>query len=83
MEYYVYMVKCANGAFYTGITNDLDRRLRQHNGDIPGGAKYTNANRPVVLVFSQKVSSKSQALTKEYELKQLSHQEKQLLAEKT
>jgi hypothetical protein len=41
-----------NLSLYCGVTNDLDKRLRQHNGDIVGGAKYTRANRPCVLASS-------------------------------
>jgi len=42
----VYLLKCANNSLYCGITNDMVRRLRQHNGEIQGGAKYTRANSP-------------------------------------
>lgn len=78
-KYCVYMLRCANGAFYTGVTNDIERRLKQHNGELPGGAKYTQANRPVVLVFSEELSSKSEAMQREYEIKQLTRKGKSKL----
>lgn len=75
--WFVYMVRCADGSYYTGITQDLFRRLKQHNGLRPGGAKYTASRRPVVKVFCIQCSNKSSALKREYRLKQLSHKDKQ------
>jgi putative endonuclease len=46
----VYAALCIDGSLYIGVTTDLDRRIRQHNGEIKGGAKYTAARRPVTLV---------------------------------
>ncbi|MBO6002520.1 MAG: GIY-YIG nuclease family protein, partial [Mailhella sp.] len=45
----VYLVRCADGSPYCGITTDLARRIAMHNGDLPGGAKYTRPRRPVRL----------------------------------
>ena len=44
---WTYIVRCADGSLYTGWTKDLDKRLEAHNGQIPGGAKYTRTRRPV------------------------------------
>ena len=44
----VYLVRCADGTLYCGATADLARRLAMHNGELPGGARYTRARRPVV-----------------------------------
>ena len=46
-QFYTYMVECADGSLYTGWTVDLKQRVAAHNGEIPGGAKYTRTRRPV------------------------------------
>src|SRR4051812_16532509 len=82
--YHVYIVKCSDGTFYTGITNDLERRLRQHNGLMWGGAKYTRGKGPVELVYVEKYPSRSEATKREYEIKStLDHQGKQDLINKS
>ena len=69
--YYVYILECGDGTFYTGITTDVKRRLRQHNGEIVGGAKYTAARRPVeLLTQSVAIESRSLASKLEYKVKQ-------------
>ncbi len=74
------MLKCADSTFYTGVTTDLDRRLAEHNGDRAGkGARYTRARRPVELVWHEAGHDRSSALKREYQLKQLSRNEKRLL----
>ena len=67
----MYLLKCANNSLYCGITNDLSRRLRQHNGEIKGGAKYTRANTPCELVYQETAVDRSSASKREYEIKQL------------
>lgn len=75
--YHVYIVKCNDGSLYTGITNDLERRLRQHNGEMWGGAKYTHSRGPVELVYIKKYSTRKEAAEREYEIKHtLNHQQK-------
>ena len=61
----VYILRCADGTLYTGITNQLAARLKAHNG--AGGAKYTRARRPVVLVWSTSCKSQGAALSLEHE----------------
>jgi putative endonuclease len=78
--WYVYLVHCADDSYYTGITQDLLRRVQQHNGELPGGAKYTASRRPVALVFSLQCSDKSHALTREHHMKRQSHAAKLKLA---
>lgn len=68
------MLQCADGTLYTGITNDLTRRLQVHNDGM--GAKYTRSRRPVVLVYSEAVPSKSEALQRELHVKGLSRDQK-------
>jgi len=73
--YYVYLLKCSDGSFYTGITTDLDRRTKEHNESIKG-AKYTRNRRPVSLVYFAPYSSRSEASKEEYRIKKLSRDEK-------
>jgi putative endonuclease len=75
----VYLLKCSDNTLYCGVTNNLTRRLRQHNGEIKGGAKYTKYRRPCKVVFSEFFNDKSSAMKREYEIKQLSRTQKQSL----
>jgi len=70
----VYIVRCADGSLYTGITNDLAARLKKHNAGT--GAKYTRARRPVALVWSEKKSSERAARRREASIKGLTRLEK-------
>ncbi len=72
----VYLLKCANNSLYCGVTNDIDKRLRQHNGEIAGGAKYTRANGPCVLVYQEQARNRSKALKRECEIKAMRRDEK-------
>lgn len=83
MKWRVYILKSARGYFYVGVTTDVKRRLLEHNGEKKGGAKYTKANRPYVLVWSRACVSRSDAQAREYALKQLSHEEKEALVRKS
>ena len=80
MPAYVYMLRCADGTLYTGWTSDLARRVKAHNSGY--GAKYTRSRTPVVLVYSEELEDKPQALKREYAIKQLSREEKQKLIER-
>ena len=75
-NWYVYLAKCADDTLYTGITNNLERRMKQHNGKLQGGARYTSGRRPVVLVWYEKVFSRSQAHKREIEIRSLSKDQK-------
>jgi len=74
--WWVYMVRCADGTLYTGVTTNLQRRIRQHNGTIKGGAKYTASRRPVVLAGACKAVDRSNAQKVEASLKRLIRSEK-------
>jgi putative endonuclease len=76
-QWFVYMVRCSDGTFYTGYTCDLEKRIAKHN--TGRGAKYTRCRLPVVLIFSKEFPSKSEAMSGEYNLKQLNRKEKELL----
>ena len=69
--WHVYLLKCADNTCYCGITSDLERRLQQHNGLLPGGARYTRGRRPVELWDSIVVPSQGEALRIEARIKQL------------
>jgi putative endonuclease len=82
MNWYLYIVQCSDKAksLYTGITNDLDKRIDQHNGlSKISGAKYTKPRRPVKLVYSEKLNSKSEALKREIIIKKFSRVQKEIL----
>ena len=74
MNNYVYIVQCADATYYTGWTNDLKKRIEAHNAGK--GAKYTKSRRPVQLVYYETYVTKSEAMAREYAIKQLSRQEK-------
>src|SRR4051794_18044610 len=67
--YHVYIVRCNDGSLYTGVTNSLERRIRQHNGELWGGARYTRGKRPVEFVYIEKTSSRKEACKREWEIK--------------
>ena len=77
--YYTYIIKCADGSLYTGIAIDLVLRIKQHNGVVAGGAKYTNGRRPVSLQYFEQYPSRSGATKREIQLKNMSKGQKLLL----
>lgn len=76
-DWNVYMVRCADGSLYTGIARDVTRRIEEHNTSNVLAANYTRSRRPVTLVYSEAVATRSAAAKREYRLKQLSRQEKE------
>ena len=78
--YFVYILKCRDGTLYTGFTNDIDKRLKTHNSGK--GAKYTKCRLPVELLHYEEFATKSEALKREYAIKQLSRKEKLALIKK-
>ena len=79
MKYYVYILKCADGTYYTGITTDPDRRLAEHNRGV--AAKYTHppSRRPVEMVYREEAEDRATASRREYAIKQLARTEKERL----
>lgn len=71
---YIYIVKCKDGTLYTGWTNNLEKRIKDHNDGK--GAKYTKARLPVELVYYETFETKEEAMSREYAIKQLSRKEK-------
>lgn len=76
--YYTYIVKCSDGTYYSGITNDVAKRLAAHNGLVGGGAKYTRGRRPVRLLWHTVCESKGEALRLEMQLKKMSKKQKEM-----
>ena len=75
----IYILKCVDDSLYCGITNNIEKRLKQHKGEIIGGAKYTRSHWPCKLVYKEKSASRSQALKREVIIKKMSKVEKQTL----
>jgi len=73
-HWYIYLLKCSDGSLYCGATNDLERREEQHNKGK--GGSYTRSHLPVKMVYSERMEDKSSALKREYQIKQLSREEK-------
>lgn len=81
MDWHVYILECADGTLYTGVARDLQKRLRQHNGDLVGGPKYTRGRRPVRLRWSDVAADRSSAQQREAAIKNLGRTAKlQLIA---
>lgn len=74
MKYFVYILLCSDQTLYTGITNNLNKRLEQHNNKK--GAKYTKTRTPVKLIKLFECKDKSEALKLEYKIKQMKRQDK-------
>ena len=82
-EFYVYIVECADGSYYTGYTTNISRRINEHNYSTRKGSKYTRSRRPVRLVYSETLKSVSNALKREFAIKKLSRKEKKKLIEES
>ena len=78
MSYFLYILECADKSLYTGCTNDLKRRVDQHNAS-PRGAKYTKARRPVRLLYTEPFATRGEALKREAEIKSWKRSEKLVL----
>lgn len=74
---YTYILRCADGTFYTGWTNDLAHRLQTHNAGC--GGKYTRSRLPVELVYYEIFETRSEAMKREAAIKRLSRKEKNIL----
>ena len=72
----VYILRCADGSLYTGVTRDIARRVEEHNSSGRLAARYTRARRPVALVYKETVRTRASACRREYRIKQLPRREK-------
>lgn len=83
-HWHVYIVRCADGTLYTGVSIDVARRVAEHNGArVNGvravretGARYTRSRQPVKLAYQEKAANRSVACKREYRIKQLNRREK-------
>ena len=75
-DWCVYLLTCADGTLYCGVTSDLERRLAMHNGLLAGGAKYTRGRRPVRLAACQEGLTRGEALRLEAKVKKKPRSEK-------
>lgn len=79
-NHYAYMLMCADNTIYSGYTNNLEKRVEVHNSGK--GAKYTRNRRPVKLVYFETFDNKQEAMRREYEFKQLTRKQKEILINK-
>ncbi|HNQ63107.1 MAG TPA: GIY-YIG nuclease family protein [Syntrophorhabdaceae bacterium] len=78
MKFYVYILECSDKTLYTGYTNDIKKRLYEHN-NTSNGARYTSGRRPLKLVYIESYSTQSDAMKREAQIKKLSRANKLLL----
>ena len=77
MPYYVYVILCEGGSFYTGYTKSVDKRMRLHvNGK---GARYTRMHKPKKLVYTEEFRTRAEAMRREKKVKTMGHKEKRAL----
>ncbi len=81
MSWFVYILTCADGTLYTGVTTNLERRLKEHNAETGLGAKYTRSRQPVSLYYSEEYPDRGLAQAREAAIKKLTRTEKLALPE--
>lgn len=75
--YYLYIIRCADNSLYTGVTTDVERRFAEHVAGT--GAAYTRAHVPKKIVYVEICANRSAAQKREYEIKQLTKEQKEVL----
>ncbi len=75
--FYTYILECNDGTFYTGWTNNIDKREEAHNKGL--GAKYTKSRLPVKVVYFEIFETKKEAMKREWEIKKLKRKNKERL----
>ena len=76
----IYILECGDKTLYCGITNNLERRMRQHRGEVNGGAKYTKSRKPLRVAYTEEVLTRSEALKREFIIKKMTKRDKAELA---
>ena len=76
--HYFYVLECADGSYYAGYTNNIEKRIHTHNEGK--GAKYTKGRGPVKLVYYEEYEEKTTAMRREWEMKQLTRAQKEMLS---
>ena len=74
---YIYILRCSDGTYYCGWTNDLENRLKTHNAGL--GSKYTRVRLPVELAYYEEFETKEEAMSREWHIKRLSRAQKEEL----
>jgi len=77
--YYFYIVRCSDNSLYCGQTNNLERRIKEHNSNTSKSAKYLRAKKPVALVYFEQVSSLGEAMIRESQVKSWNKVKKEAL----
>ena len=80
LSYYVYILRCKDGSYYTGYTKDAEKRFEMHKNGR--GARYTRMHEPETLVYKEQFESRSEAMRRERKIKTLNHNRKQQLINK-
>ncbi|MEM2118696.1 MAG: GIY-YIG nuclease family protein [Candidatus Bathyarchaeia archaeon] len=80
MPYYVYILLCKNGSYYTGYTKDVDSRMKMHK--TGKGARYTKMHKPKKLVYIEEFSTRKDAMRRERKIKAMNHKQKKMLTKK-
>ena len=78
-KWYVYILRCLDDTLYTGITNNIERRLKAHNAGT--ASKYTRSRRPVTMIYQEEAETKGDALRRELAIKTMTRSQKQSLIE--
>lgn len=79
--YYLYILRCSDNSLYCGQTNNLQRRIKEHNKD-DSKSKYTRTRRPVKLVYFEKYKTVNEVLKREFEIKKMTKTKKEILIKK-
>ena len=79
--YYLYILRCSDNSLYCGQTNNLERRINEHNFDNNKSAKYLRGKKPVKLVYSEKYSTLQEAMKREIQIKKLTKAKKEAMIE--
>ncbi|PIU37082.1 hypothetical protein CO005_00090 [Candidatus Roizmanbacteria bacterium CG_4_8_14_3_um_filter_34_9] len=79
--YYLYILRCRDNSLYCGQTNNLERRINEHNFDNNKSAKYLRGKKPVKLVYSEKYSTLQEAMKREVQIKKLTKAKKEAMIE--
>ena len=80
-SYFTYILECIDGTFYVGMTHNIAQRIKQHNGIIKGGARYTRQRIPVTLRYYEQYETYKFAAYRERQLKKLTHKQKERLCD--
>jgi len=77
--YYIYVLHCKDGSYYTGSTNNVEKRFKDHL--LGKGARYTKSHKPIEIIYQEEFSTKSEALKREVEIKNWSREKKEKLVQ--